>query len=89
MNGLAVPPLIHSSAGECKGCDPCGQLLSGMQQALSAVHTLHTLSMAAHRRSTGVYNKLVARQQLGQRFCYSLVQLIGLSYLMGIVWRYF
>ena len=27
---LVVPPLIHSGVGECKGCDPYGQLLYGI-----------------------------------------------------------
>ena len=53
MNGLIVPPLIHSGVGKCKGCDPCGQLLCKMLQAASAVHTLHTHSMAAQGCSTG------------------------------------
>ena len=56
QNGLVVPPLIHSGVGECKGCDPYGQLLCGMLQVPGAVQTLHTHSMAAHGRSTGVYN---------------------------------
>ena len=47
---------IHSGAGECKDCDPYGQLLCGMLQVPSAVHTLHTHSMAAHGHSTGAYN---------------------------------
>ena len=56
MNGLVIPPLIPSGAGECKGCDSYGQLLCGMLQVPSAVHTLHTHSMAAHGCSTGAYN---------------------------------
>ena len=56
-----------------KGCDPCGQLLCGMLQEPSAVHTLHTLSMAANRRIMGANNTPVATQWLGQRLYYSLV----------------
>ena len=64
--------------GECKGCNPYCQLLCGMMQVPSAVHTLHTHSMAAYRHSTGECNIPVATQWLGQRLCYILVQLIGL-----------
>ena len=73
MNGLVVPPLVQSSVGKCKGCDPYGQLLCRILQVPGSVHTLHTHSMAAHGRSSGVYNTLVATQWLGQHLCYSLV----------------
>ena len=53
------------------------------------MHTLHTHSMAAHGRSTGALNTPVATQWLGQRLCYSLVQLIGYGNSINIVWRYF
>ena len=46
----------------CKGCDPYGQLLCGMLQLPGAVHTLHTHSIAAHRRHTGAYNTPVSTQ---------------------------
>ena len=78
MNGLFVPPLVHSGVGEYKGCDPCGQLLCGMLQVLGAVHTLHTHSMAAYGRSTGVYKTPVATQWLGQHLHYGLVKFFGL-----------
>ena len=73
----------------CKGCDPCSQLLCGMLQEPSAVHILYTHSISAHGPSTGTHNTLVAIQWLGQRFCYSLVQLISYSNSMDIVWRHF
>ena len=44
------------ACASCKGCDPCGQLLCGMLQVPSAVHTLYTHSMAAHGRRTGAHN---------------------------------
>ena len=72
-----------------KGCDSCGQLLCGMLQAPSAVHTLHTHSMAAHRCSTGVCNTPVATQWLGQSLYYSLLQFIDYDYSIDIVFRYF
>ena len=84
-----VPLLIYSGVGECKGCDPCGQLLCGVLQAPSAVQALHTHSMAAHGRRTGAYKIIVATQWVGQLLCYSLIQLIGLGYSIDIVWRYF
>ena len=65
--------------GSCKGCDPYGQLLCGILQVPSAVHTLHTHSIAAHRRRTGVYNIPVTIKWLGQRLCYGLVQTFGCS----------
>ena len=61
----------------CKGCDPCGQLLCGMLQASSAVHTLNVHFIVAYGRRKGAYNTPVATQWLGQRLYYSLVQLIG------------
>ena len=64
---------IHSGAGECKGCDPYGQLLCGMLQVPSAVHTLHTHYKAAHGCSTGACNTPVATQWLGQCLYYILV----------------
>ena len=77
MNGLVVPPLIHSDVGECKGCDPYGQLLCGILQVPSAMQTLHTYSMAAHGHRTGAYNTPVTTQWLGQCLCYGLVQILG------------
>ena len=65
--------LVHSGVGECKGCNPYGQLLFGMLQVHGAVHTLHTHSIVAHGHSTGAYNTLVTTQCLGQSLCYSLV----------------
>ena len=61
----------------CKGCDPYGQLLCGMLQVPTAVQTLHTHSMAAHRCRTGAYNTPVTTQWLVQRLCYGLVQTFG------------
>ena len=72
-NGLVVPPLIHSGAGECKGCNLYGQLLCGMLQVPGAVQTLPTHFLAAHGRSTGAYNIPVTTQWLGQRLYYGLL----------------
>ena len=47
-----------------KGCNPYGQLLYGMLQVPSAVHTLYTRSIAEHGRKTGAYNTLVATKWL-------------------------
>ena len=58
---------------DCKSCNSYGQLLCGMLQVPSAVHTLHTHSIASYRRSIGAYNIPVATQWLVQRLCYSLV----------------
>ena len=84
---LGETPLIHSGAGECKDCDPCGQLLYGMLQEPIAVQTLHTHSIAAHGRSTAAHNTPLATQWLGQHLCYSLVQSIGYGSSIDIVWR--
>ena len=49
-----------------------------MMQVPSAMHTFHTHSIAAHGRSTGVYNIPVATQWLVQRLYYGLGQFIGI-----------
>ena len=65
---------------QCKGCDPCGQLLCEDASGAQYCANLHTHSKAAYGRKTGAYNTPVATQWLGQRLCYSLVQLIGYGY---------
>ena len=77
MPGKLVPAKGIQLKVAHKGCDPYGQLLYGMLQVPGAVKTLHTHFMAAHGRSTGVYNTPVATQWLGQRLRYGLVQTFG------------
>ena len=89
MNGLVIPLLIISNAGECKGCDPYSQLLCGIVHVPSAMHTLYTYSIAVHGHSTSAYNIPIAIQWLSQYLCYSLIKLIGYGYSIDMVWRHF